>query len=657
MCGIVGIFNAFGLNENVKDLELFKTMVNTLDHRGPDERGILQSHIAWLGHTRLSIVDLTSGQQPMSSEDKNICIVFNGEIFNFIELRDELITKGYKFKTTSDTEVLVYLYQDLGNEMFGKLNGQFSIGVIDFEKKSLCIARDRIGILPLYYTFSDETIFFSSSIRTLLKHPHVSRSFNMDAYYQMTNIWTTFGDTTFVKDVFSVEPGQYIEITQSGVQKKKYWDLHFPEKPDNFTLDEWKEKLVNTLSNSVKIRLRADVEVNSYLSGGLDSSIILQLIKENHKNNIESFSVRFSDAGFDESSFQSLMTEHTNIKNNFVTVDPEKIGSVFEEVIFFSEQPVYRTAPAPLYYLSKLVNQKGYKVVLSGEGADEISYGYDIFKETLIRYNLAKGNNKEQWLNKVEKLYPYLDQFNKRYLKFLQDFYLKSSTKEDSILFSHQIRIDNAKYLQNFLTPEAKQGIGDYDVEADFRAIIPDGYNKWTPLQKNQFVEMKTLLAGYLLSSQGDRMSMAHSVEARFPFLDNAVVDLFTKMPDEIKLHDFVEKSILKESFKKKLPLQIINRAKQPYRAPESVSLLNKFIEKKYLNPELIKKQNLFNWDSVYKLRNKILSNPDNVTFNDNYAMVNIISTTIFKYNLENNFSEGIPLNNNLKEFKITCYN
>ena len=284
MCGIVGLFNPLKITDNLKEVDLFKSMINSLINRGPDEKGILFSKIGWLGHTRLSILDIESGHQPMCSLDKDIALVFNGEIFNFIEIRTELIGKGYHFQTNSDTEVLIHLYRDLGTKMFIRLNGQFSVAIIDFKKNILLLSRDRFGILPLFYTFLDKSILFSSSIKTILLNPLVKRDFNLDAYFQMTNIWTTFGNKTFIKNVFSIEPGEFIVVSKAGIKKEKYWELDFPAKPKKYTIDEWKEKVREGMSNSINIRLRADVPVMTYLSGGLDSSIILELAKRNHED-------------------------------------------------------------------------------------------------------------------------------------------------------------------------------------------------------------------------------------------------------------------------------------------------------------------------------------------------------------------------------------
>lgn len=644
MCGIVGIFNPHGLNEGNRDLDVFKRMLFSLHHRGPDDKGIFASNCALLGHARLSIIDLETGQQPMVSFNNRFYITFNGEIFNYLELKEGLLKKGYKFKTKSDTEVLVNLFQEYGPSMLEKLNGQFAFAIFDKEKKKVFIARDRIGIIPLFYTLLDETLIFASTIKSILNHPKVERCFNNKAYKQLMLLWTTYGDSTFFKGIYSLPPGEFIEYSSDGLNKEVYWDINFPKESDIKPISMWQEEVSQSLNEAVRIRLRADVPVNAYLSGGLDSSILLTLLKENKDWGLESYSVRFLDKDYDETYFQKLIIDSTGIKNNNVLISPQMIGEVFEDIIWQSEQPVYRTAPAPLLYLSKMVNNSGNKVVLTGEGADEIAWGYHIFKETLLRCNLINDPENEEWLSKIEGLYPYLKQFNKRYINILKQFYQKSLDNPNSPLFSHDIRMNNGRYVLNFLKPGFKEIISSIDITESIISTLPHAYNTWTPLQKTQYLEMKTLLSGYLLSSQGDRMLMANSVEGRFPFLDHNVIELFSLMPDDIKLKVMNEKYILKETFKNSLPKEIIERDKQPYRAPEGLCLLSDYIKEKHLNKKSVEKLGFFEWEYVEKLKNKIEhTGSTHFNFNDNFAFVNIISTQIFAHKFIESFEKCEP--------------
>ncbi|MFC1853607.1 asparagine synthase (glutamine-hydrolyzing), partial [candidate division CSSED10-310 bacterium] len=397
MCGITGIYNPDGLEKSFRDKELFKKMILSMQHRGPDEQGALYSTTGYLGAARLSIIDIETGSQPIYSKKYNIAVVCNGEIYNYEELRAELKQKNYHFETAGDIEPLIYLYREYGSKMLAKLNGQFALAIIDFESNKIFMARDRFGIRPLFYTLSRENLLFASSVKSLTMRPEIESEFSYKAYNQLISLWTTYGDTTFIKNISSVRAGEFIEYSKKGLSKKFYWDLSFDDEPHDHSIREWKEKIYETLDRATRIRLKADVPVNVYLSGGLDSSIIMQLMKENQCSDLESFSVRFHDKQFDETEYQRIMSDHTGIRNNAITMSYQDIGSVFEHVIWHSEQPVFRTAPAPLHHLSKLVNSKGFKVVLTGEGADETAWGYNIFKETLIRYHLAKNPENDGW--------------------------------------------------------------------------------------------------------------------------------------------------------------------------------------------------------------------------------------------------------------------
>ncbi len=638
MCGIAGIFNPHGLPNQFKEKERIKEMTRLLHNRGPDEKGALFSNIACLGHSRLSIIDLSTGSQPMCTADNQIAIVFNGEIFNYIELRQELKSKDHSFRTNSDTEVLLELYREYGTEMLQKLNGQFVFAIIDYVNRRLFTARDRIGIRPFYYTFVGDNILFASSIKALTKNPEVEREFNPAAFHELVNFWTTYGETTFIKNIYSLSPGESLIYDQRLKKKSIYWDLQFPDHPTELSQEAWQDRIYSELNKATALRLRSDVPVNSYLSGGIDSSIILKLIQKHHPINLESFSVRFNEKFFDESRYQKLMTEDTGIKNNYIQIAPDMIGDNFDQVIFHCEQPIFRTAPTPLFYLSNLVNGKNYKVVLTGEGADEVAWGYNIYKETLIRSHLCTNPNDEKWLSRVCELNAHLPQYTKRYEKFLIDFYNKSLNNPSSPFFSHQIRMGNGKNILKFLQPEVKEQVLANNCEEEISAKLSKDFNRWNPLQKAQYLEMKTLLAGYLLSSQGDRMSMSHSVEGRYPFLDHNVVETFTEVPDALKLHEMEEKYLLKQTFGTILPKEITQRHKYPYRAPEGVSMLHPKIQESFLNETVNEKHNFFNWKYVDRLTKKIETTAQSA-FVDNSTLVIITSTLMFLEMLESNFN------------------
>ncbi len=641
MCGIVGMFNPSGLSRELRDEAAFDSMVAALDHRGPDEAGALYHDKIWLGHTRLSIIDISQGQQPMSLEDDGIHIVFNGEIFNYVELRKELVEQGFEFKTSSDTEVLLQLYRRDGEAVVDSLNGQFAFCIWDQKKNRVFLARDHAGILPLFYAQRDGTLFFGSSIKALLHHPAMAAQLNHAALKSLCLFWVPIGGETFFKDIYQLDPGECLTLDASGISKRTYWDLTFPPAPEVRSKPEWAEATREAISRAVKLRLRADVPVGSYLSGGLDSSILAALAAEAQPQALSTFSIAFSEKDYDESDHQKSLIEHHALSSRTISITPEMIAARYEEMIVQAEQPVYRTAPVPLHYLSEMVHESGFKVVLSGEGADEIAGGYNIFKETAIRRQIADGVDDAVWQHELMQIYPYLRQFDPRYSRMMMEFYRKQSSRPEDPLFSHLVRVQNGAAAIRFMNPDMQSLMAETNSETVLKAKLPTEFDDCSSMQKTQYLEMKTLLAGYLLSSQGDRMSMAHSVEARYPFLDRNVISLFAAMPDDVKLNGLDEKHILKEAFRDMLPASIAERKKQPYRAPESLATLSGDMRERFLSADAIAATGVFDPLRVGKLCDKLeaANETNQFSFGDNFAFNCILSTQIF----HENFIQSAP--------------
>lgn len=635
MCGIVGMFCPSGIPGGLKNETAFDAMLGALDHRGPDGKGVLYHDKVWLGHARLSIIDLESGQQPMALEEDGIYIVFNGEVFNYIELREELVRQGAKFKTTSDTEVLLHLYKRDAEAMLDQINGQFAFCIWDKNANKIFLARDHVGILPLFYTQRDGTLFFASSIKSLLHHPSLKARMNHSALKSLCSFWVPIEGDTFFEDVFQLDPGECLTLDARRLSKRRYWDPSFPQSCSARSTAEWIEATREALSRAVRLRLRADVPVGCYLSGGLDSSVLAALAAQEQPEALSTFSIAFSDRDYDESDHQRTLVDHYGLDSHTVSITPELIATRYKEMIIQAEQPVYRTAPVPLHYLSEIVHQNDYKVVLSGEGADEIAWGYNIFKETAIRRQIAEGVADEVWQQQLMQIYPYLQQFEPRYSRMMMEFYRKQSNTPDDPLFSHLVRMQNGGSAIRFMTQDMQKHLSEIDSSARLKASLPSAFDGYSSMQKTQFLEMKTLLAGYLLSSQGDRMSMAHSVEARYPFLDKDVIALFAQMPDELKLKELDEKFVLKEAFRDLLPTSITQRNKQPYRAPESLATLSDDMRARYLCTEALEKVDVFEPRHVEKLCDKLaMANETNqFSFGDNFAFNCILSTQIFHEN------------------------
>ncbi len=638
MCGICGIFDTSGNSlDKAWALEGLKGMIQSLRHRGPDETGNFCHGPAAMGHARLSIIDLASGQQPMDNEDGSVWIVFNGEIFNYLELRGELEARGHSFKTRSDTEVLVHLYEEFGKEMVHRLNGQFAFALYDLKDKSLFLARDHFGICPLFFTMQSGRFVFASEIKALLSFPGVKLSLDPKAVAQVFTFWSIISPRTSFKEVSSIPPGSYMVLKPSSSGQpaaKTYWQLQFPRKGEEERggeQDDWAQKVRETLVNAVRLRLRADVPVGVYLSGGLDSSIISTVVKRLTPTPVEAFSVSFAQASYDESDFQERLASAIGVRYNSVKIENHHIGRIFPRVVWHGERPVLRTAPAPLYELSSLVRASGFKVVLTGEGADELFGGYDIFKEDKIRRFWARAPESACRPLLLNRLYPYSPLTTSRAGKMLYAFYRKGLLPTDVFGYSHRPTWANTRPIMSFLSRDFFESIKDYDPVEELRAVVPTDFYHWHPLHQAQFLEARLLLSEYLLSSQGERMTMGNSVEGRYPFLDPEVAALACRIPPELKLKGLREKYIVRRAFDQLLPEEIAQRPKRPYQAPNRESFLDQpEVSRVYeiLGDERLGRAGIFDSLKVKRLLNKC-ANGAATGFRDNAACVGILSTQI----------------------------
>ncbi len=530
MCGIAGYFQLQG--EAAPDRELIGRMVNIIRHRGPDEFGAYLDNKCVLGQARLSIIDLATGSQPLCNEDGTIWITFNGEIFNYIELRAQLEKSGHKFKTRSDTEVIVHAYEEWGKDCLNRFNGQFALAIYDKRRKSLFVARDRLGIRPVFYTTHRGRFYFASEIKSIFCDRSIDRKLDFKGLDEIFTWWTTSPPRTAFENINELEAGTYIEIKDGNIKTGRYWQMEFPESFDHDRgIDSWAEELHSLLVDSVRLRLRADVPVGAYLSGGLDSSATTALVKNFTDTRVETFSIAFHDKAYDESGYQSQMSEFLGTNHHQIKCSYLDIAENFPRVIWHTERPILRTAPTPLYMLSGLVRRNDFKVVLTGEGSDEILAGYDIFKETLIRKFWAKNPDSKWRPALLRRLYPTLPLSATRARYYLETFYKAGLSEIDKFYFSHIPRINTTTRIKDYFAEDVKERIGDYSSIGSFEKVIPDDFPRWHHLSRAQFLEAKSLLSGYLLSSQGDRVSAANSVEGPYPFLDHRVVEFGARIP------------------------------------------------------------------------------------------------------------------------------
>jgi asparagine synthase (glutamine-hydrolysing) len=625
MCGIAGIFSSTGISES--DQHAICPMTRVLYHRGPDAEGYFKDPHLLLGHRRLSIIDITSGHQPLCNEDRSIWIVFNGEIFNYLELMDDLKKRGHIFKTRSDTEVIVHAYEEFGLNLFNHLNGQFAIALWDSNKQQLLLGRDRIGILPLFYTTTPSgRLLFASEMKSLFCYPEMVPEIDNAGIKQIFTFWSNVPPRTIFKNVNELQPASFAVINRAGeITVKKYWDMTFPNRSDYIrnSIGYYQDRLSELLNDAVTIRLRADVPVAAYLSGGIDSSIISALVKKYHNNDLITFSVAFNDGQFDERSYQMEMVKHLKTDHRIVEADYQTIGDAFSDIIWFTEKPMIRTAPAPLFLLSKLVRQNGIKVVLTGEGSDEFLGGYDIFKENAIRQFWSRNPDSKVRPQLFSRIYPDIVRSSKTNPFWLQ-FFKKNLTDTLNPYYSHLIRWSNSEYIGNFLNIESdNSGSTMYDELAGY---LTANTTQWHPLCKAQYLESKLFLSGYLMSSQGDRMLMGNSVEGRFPFLDHRLIEFAATIPPEFKMMGLSEKHILKKTFAAILPQNIVKRTKQPYRAPIEQCFKQENLASEMLDNATIEEYGYFNPDAVKKLRLKLVEGTGKLSERENMALVAIIS-------------------------------
>ena len=635
MCGICGILGRF--TDRGEQETLLLDMTSVIQHRGPDGWGSYLSPDMALGQTRLSIIDVATGHQPMVSEHS--AIAFNGEIYNHVELRADLRRRGFKFKTHCDTEVLQVLLETEGPQSLTKLNGQFAILWWDRKNESLLIARDRYGTRPLYVLEHDDRYFFSSEMKSFDTIKGFTRKIAPARLLEHAIFWNTLLDETVYENIRSVETGTY-EIFGRGERRPARFRFYqigdtAKNKPVPTDFKQTMEAFTAQLQESVDLRLRADVPVGAYLSGGIDSTVIAHLTKKRKKDDFETFSIGFADKEFDESVYQKEVSEHISSDHIGIEASRESIEKNFMDSVYHTERPIFRTAPVPLFQLSERVRRSKIKVVLTGEGADEILFGYDSFKEIKILEQWKKNRNTEQLPELIGGLYPHLSHYSDpaRFgmMKMYYEGFLDSFDNE---LVGLNIRASNNMVIARYLNQDLKISLNKEAFIDKLKEMLPPEFSSWSLLQRNSFLEIKTLLQGYLLSSQGDRMALAHSIEGRYPFLDHNLVDNVFYYPDHFKLWGFSQKHILREAFRGKVPSSVIDRAKRPYMAPDLVSFFKDGklteIAAHFLSEKMINEYGLFDPKFTARFIRKFEGElPKEIGYRDNMILTFLLSAQV----------------------------
>lgn len=560
MCGICGKL-LFDPQARVSPA-LVKTMADSMVHRGPDDDGYYVSGQVGLGFRRLSIIDLSGGHQPLSNEDGTLWIVFNGEIYNYQELREYLLTKGHTFKTKSDTEVIVHLYEELGETAVERLRGMFAFAIWDQRRQSLFLARDRVGIKPLYYSVSNTALVFASEIKAILADPDV----HAEVRPQMIDRFLTFdympGEETLLRGIYKLPPGFSMTVRNGKAQKRQYWDLHF--RPSSTSFRQAQAQLIDILEESVRLHMISDVPVGFLLSGGVDSTAMLGLAVGKTDKPLSSFTIGFSDSAItDERPYAQLAAKHYGSSHHELTIGPRDFADFLPNYVWHMEEPVCEPPAVALYYVSKLA--KDYvKVLISGEGGDEAFAGYQNYRSLLWLERLKQLPSPLNVISSAafslaaaathsQKLAKYVPLFHNK----LQHFYYTRTSSPFRFFNSHSGELYTREFAQLVDKKYSLRAATRYLREPD-----RDG-----PLNNMLYVDTKTWLPDDLLV-KADKMTMANSIELRVPLLDHKVLEFAASLPADFKVRGFTTKYIAKKTLRGRVPKAILDRKKAGFPVP-----------------------------------------------------------------------------------------
>lgn len=601
-------------------------MLAHIGHRGPDEAGYIRDPTCSLGNVRLSIVDLAHGHQPMRHPSGRYWITFNGEIYNYLELRDELRALGCHFADDSDTEVLLHAWATWGEGCLDRLNGAFAFAVYDSVEGTLSMARDRFGKRPLFYTRAGNRMLFASEMKAFLACEQVSFRPDIEDFATVLATWTPLPHQTCWEGIEALPLGSVLRLDRSGQQEIRQFAR--PEFHDNFcfsTIEEAVEAVRARVIEAVKVRLRTDVPVGLYLSGGLDSSILASIMADlGGDGGLSSFSITFGDSDLDESAYQTIVADRYGLRHNPIEITHDQICAAFPDAVYHAEVPVFRTAFVPMYLLSRRVQAAGIKTVLSGEGADEVFLGYDLFRETTLRKRWDSLDT-ETRKDYVARLNPFLAHFSNARQSGILGLYDQFSRERMPGLFSHEMRYQNGNFALRLLKDRQVAETGFAPIMAATSAAAD--FAGLSATEKAQWLEFNTLLPGYLLSTQGERMGLAHGVENRCPFLDPNVTNLMGAV--NLKFDDgWDEKHLLKRAFPT-LPPEVLTRHKHPYRAADSTSFVEARPEymELVLSEQELDRSGLIDTRFAQRLMNKILTTPaDRISVREHQAFVYLLS-------------------------------
>ncbi|MFH1938395.1 MAG: asparagine synthase (glutamine-hydrolyzing) [Patescibacteria group bacterium] len=596
MCGITGYLGQG--NE-----EILRRMIDSLIHRGPDDEGFYFNNKIGLGHRRLSIIDLATGHQPISNEDETIWLIFNGEIYNYQELRKKLINQGHKFSTQTDTEVMVHLYEEKGEDFLKELNGMFALALWDEKRKKLILARDRMGQKPLYYSLINNTLIFGSELKALFHHPIIKKDIDFNSLNKYLIYEYVPTPQTIIKGVNKLEPGHFLVYQNNQLKKSSYWNIKFNQLENQ---KDYLTKFEELLEDSVKKRLISDVPLGIFLSGGIDSSTIAYYAQKNSNQKIKTFSIGFEDKSFDESDYTNQAAKFLDTEHYHQNFTPNDLLNSINQIAKINDEPFADASIIPTYLLSKFTRES-VTVALSGDGGDELLAGYPTFQA--LKFAKAYHhipNLFREIIQKTANLLPVSHD------NFSFDFKVKKTLSG----YEYPLEIQNQIWLGAF-TPKENKNIflSEISNQINFNQSFSetDQFIEQTKKESLEnriiYLYLKQYLADDILT-KADRASMFTSLEVRSPFMDYRLVEFFNSLPYNLKLKGWKTKYVLKELMKDKLPRNIINRPKKGFGIPVA-KWINKELKDftlDLLNESDIKKQGIFNYSEIKKILDEHLN-------------------------------------------------
>ena len=626
MCGIAGIARQAPTGVTAQSLG---RMAAAIRHRGPDGYGFYSGRRVGLTHVRLGVVDVSGAGQPLTNEDGQIVVTSTCEVFNHPELRHELEGRGHVFRTRCHAEVLVHGYEEWGADLLQRLDGQFAFAIYDRNREEVFVARDRFGVRPLFYAQRNGDFFFASEIKAILATGEVDAALDQRGLDEILRFGAARPPRTAFSGIAALEPGTYGIWKNGALWLRHYYELDYPEATEEPV--DVIEQLDEIMLRSVGMRLRAEVPVGAYLTGGLDSSITASLARSASPHPLRSFSITYASPELDQSLHQQEAAAAVGSIHTTAAIEMDTIAQTFPDVVWHAESPLLRTAPALMFHLAKVTKESGIKVVVAGDGADEIFLGNDLFKEASVR---------RFCLRRPESLARQL-LFDRVYTGASVEWHAPASNCRSLLdaaapndpLFSHMPRFLSTG-IDDFYSPEFKAGLGGIDVIRELRASLPTRFFGWSLLNQAAYLEMTTSTSPYLLGSHGDRMSMAHGVEGRYPFLDHRLFEFASALPTGSRLRGLRGKEILHRWAARILPRHLELGETRGPGAPEAQSF---FLPSSpswigdHLTSEALRRVGIFSAAAVGGLVRRCrggLNGPNE----ENQALIGVLSTQLWHH-------------------------